>query len=60
MNAYVSKTDSCPALNNSSKSLKEISRELIKITKQQQHTVTGGRVFRIRRKRNFCGNIVPQ
>jgi|GEM_PF-1661803 len=60
MNTLVSKTAPFPIPKKRSKSLAEISKELMEMTNPEKLTVVGGVVFRIRRKRKLCGNIVPQ
>ncbi len=60
MNTLVSKTAPFPTTKKRSKSLAEISKELTEMTHPEKRNVMGGVVFRIRRKKKLCGNIVPQ
>ncbi len=60
MNTLVSKTAPFSVAKKPSKSLTQISKELMEITDAQKQTLMGGVVFRIRRKKKLCGNIVPQ
>ena len=60
MNTFVSKTAPIPTPKKRSKSLAEIRQELTDLSDAQKLTVVGGVVFRIRRKRKLCGNIVPE
>lgn len=60
MNILVSKTAPFPISKKRSKTLAEIRDELTHITDHQKLAVMGGVVFRIRRKKKLCGNIVPQ
>lgn len=60
MNIIVPKTPVFPTLKQETKSLAEIRDELNHLSKAYQRTIIGGVVFRIRRKKKLCGNIVPE
>jgi len=60
MNMIVPKTPVFPKLKKETKSLAEIRDELNYLSDCHQQTIIGGVVFRIRRKKKLCGNIVPQ
>lgn len=60
MNSHVSKATAVVKSKKRSKSLAEIRNELTELSIDHQLTLIGGVVFRIRRKKKLCGNIVPQ
>ncbi len=60
MNLSVSKTAPIPSPKKRSKSLADIRNELTELSKAHQVNIIGGVVFRIRRKKKLCGNIVPE
>lgn len=60
MNTQVSRTAPILTPKKSSKSLAEIRKELIALSNAQKLTVVGGVVFRIRKRKKLCGNIVPE
>lgn len=60
MNTLVSRTASIPSSQKRAKSLAEIRQELTDLSDAQKLSVVGGFVFRIRRKKKLCGNIVPE
>ncbi len=60
MNTLVSRTAPIPTTKKRSKSLAEIRQELTNLSDAQKLTVVGGVVFRIRRRKKLCGNIVPE
>ncbi len=60
MNMPVSRTAPISILKKQPKTLAEIRKELIDLSNTQKLTVVGGVVFRIRKRRKLCGNIVPE
>jgi len=60
MNLTVPKTPVFHRIRKETKSLTEIRDELNLLSDSHKRTIIGGVVFRIRRKKKLCGNIVPQ
>jgi len=60
MNTSVSKTAPISKNKKRSKTLAEIRNELTDLSTAHQLSIIGGVVFRIRRKKKLCGNIVPE
>ena len=60
MNTFVSRTAPIPTSQKRAKSLAEIRQELTDLSDSQKLKVVGGVVFRIRRRKKLCGNIVPE